>query len=142
MGQCFSQLNPVWDGTHEESMKMLRECMWTSRPASGRHISLRSESVADLRIGKQVSGRGGGVTELFPQLPDKSTEILQLAAVFRPPDRSKDARVGKRKSGVRHQKMKQFEFLGCEMNWCPRPFHLAPGRVQLDVSNPDGGGLV
>src|ERR1035438_9342674 len=42
--------------------------------------------------------------------PDKSTEILQLAAVFRPPDRRQDPRVGKRKSGVRHQKMKQLEF--------------------------------
>src|ERR1035441_6613301 len=107
MGQCFSQLNPVWDGTHEESMKMLRECMWTSRPASGRHISLRSEPVAHLRIGKKVFGTGGVVTELFPQLPDKSTEILQFAAVFRPPDGSQDARVGKRKSGVRHQEMPQ-----------------------------------
>src|ERR1035438_2544567 len=81
-------------------------------------------------------------TTWFPQLPDKNTEILQLAAVFRPPDRRQDPRVGKRKSGVRHQKMKQLEFLGCQMNWCPRPFHLAPGRVQLDVTDPDGGGLV
>src|ERR1039458_5524423 len=93
-GQCFSQRNPVWNRIHEESMKMLRECMWTSRPASGRHIGLRSESVADLRIGKKVFGRGGIVTELFPQLPDKSTEILQFAAVFRPPDRIQMRRVG------------------------------------------------
>src|ERR1035441_2875547 len=100
-------------------MKMLRECMWTSRPPSGRHISLRSEPVADLRIGKKVSGRGGVVTEFFPQLPDKSTEILQLAAVFRPPDGSQDSRVGKRKSSVRHQKMEQLEFLGCHVNWRP-----------------------
>src|ERR1035438_2291653 len=117
-------------------MKTMSECMWTSRTASGRHIGLRSESVAHLRIGKKVFGAGGVVTELLPQLADKSTEILQFAAVFRPPDGGQDARVGKRKSGVRHQKMKQFEFLGCQMNWRPRPFHQAPGRVQFDVSDP------
>src|ERR1035438_2650565 len=103
MGQCSSQRNPVWNRIHEEGMKTMRECMWTSRSASGRYIGLGSESVAHLRIGKQVSGRGGVVTELFPQLPDKSAEILQLAAVFRPPDSSQDPRVSKRKSGVRHQ---------------------------------------
>src|ERR1035441_2331833 len=113
-------------------MKMLRECMWTSRPPSGRHINLRSESVADLRIGKNVFGRGGVVTEFFPQLPDKSTEILQLAAVFRPPDGSQDARVRKREPRVRHQKMQQVEFLGCQVNYRSRPLQQPPGRVQLD----------
>src|ERR1022692_4451609 len=38
--------------------------------------------------------------------------------------------------------MKQLEFLWRQMNCRPRYLHQAPGRVEFDVSDPDGGGLV
>src|ERR1039458_10195559 len=87
-----------------------------SYAASGRQIGLGREPVANLGMGNKVCGRRGVVPEFLPQLAYKGTEIFQLPAVFRSPDCRQDARVGKRKSGVRHQEMKQLEFLERHVN--------------------------
>src|SRR5664280_1769493 len=114
---------------------------WSSL-LSRRQIDFRSEPVTDLRIGQKVFGRGGVIAELFPHLPNKSTEILQLMAVFRSPDCCQNARVRKRKSGVRHQKMEQFEFLGCDVNCRSRSLHHAPHEIKFYLANCDRGGIV
>ena len=98
MGSWSLPRHSVCNTIHEESMKMF----WPrSFLPSGRQIDLRSEPVTDLRIGKKVFGRGGVITELFPQLPDKSAEILQLMAVFRSPDCCQNAVVRKDRKSTR-----------------------------------------
>src|SRR5450432_1482829 len=95
----------VWNSIHEEGMKMF--ALRSSFSPSCRQVGLCSEPVANLRIGNEIFGRGSVVAKLLSQLSNKSTKILQLAAIFRSPDGCQNAGVRKRKAGVRHQKMKQ-----------------------------------
>ena len=119
-------------------MKISCGNMWSLCTPPRRQVDLRPEPVTNLRIRKNVLRRGGVIAELLSQLPDKRPEILQLSAVFRPPDRPQNARVRKRKSGVRHQKMKQLIFLGSHVDWRSRSLDLPPCRIDFDLSMVSG----
>jgi hypothetical protein len=113
----------------------------SSSPAS-RQIGLRPEPVTNLRIRDKVFGSRGVVAQLLSQLPDKRTEILQLAAIFRSPDRRQNAGMRKRKSSVRHQEVKQLEFLRSHVDFHPRSLNQSPRSVKFDISNSNWGCIV
>ena len=113
----------------------------SSFPPSGCPI-LGCEPVTNLRIGHKVLRRGGVITELLAQLPDKRAQILQLAPILRSPNRPKYAPVRERHAGVRHQKIEQLELLGRQMDWLSRSLYQPQSRIEFYLSNSDRGGFV